>query len=53
MIFGLFWLGLVALLSYIPDLPGGYGLLGGNAAIGLAALIWGASAKGNSHADPN
>jgi hypothetical protein len=46
MIFGLFWLGLVGLLSYIPNLPGGYWLLGGNAAIGLVALVWGASAQG-------
>lgn len=46
MIFGLLWLGLVALLSYIPDLPGGYWLLAGNALIAVAVFALGMAAKG-------
>lgn len=43
MVFGFSWLGLVALLTYFPDVP--KPIFWGNLLLGFAVLIWGAAAQ--------
>ena len=49
MLFGIFWIGLVALLTYFPDVP--KPIFWGNLLVGLAVLIWGAAAAGHFRED--
>ena len=47
MFFGLIWMALAGLASYLPDLPkGGYAVLIGNLLLGVMSVGWGLAAKG-------